>query len=207
MKLTKLSIEEAKELARKEWQHERMQEYLIKKYDFYKTEDGIIIEVQKANSLSINKTIWYDDELPKDEIPSRCLDNFIWENQHNCNRFDCYNREFNNSTKFYFCNQGNATSYIDYDAFRTGDVRCVIREITKEEMEDILSIYKEQKENYIKRLEKYFKRYAAYDFAFYTYRHISNCKRNIEKWKFWRHELRIAQNNNKYNRRFTFFMH
>lgn len=66
--ITKLNEKETKELAKKEWQDERMQEYLIKSYDFYKTNDGIIIEIEKASHLSINKTIWYDDELPADEI-------------------------------------------------------------------------------------------------------------------------------------------
>mgnify|MGYP003298849021 CR=1 FL=1 len=77
--ITKLTEEETKELARKAWASERMQEYLIKNYDFYKTNDGIIIEIEKASHLSIEKTIWYDDELPEDERPSASYENFILE--------------------------------------------------------------------------------------------------------------------------------
>ena len=163
--ITKLNEEETKELAKKEWHDERMQEYLIKNYDFYKTNDGIIIEIEKASHLSINKTIWYDDELPADEIPSASYENFILENEHHCNRYDNYLKELNQkTTTFYFCNQGNPTSYIDYDRYEDvyhyGKLRYSVREITKEEMEEILQLYKERKEAYLKRLERYYKRYG-----------------------------------------------
>lgn len=157
--ITKLTEQEKKIVAESEWKDKKMQEYLIKKYDYYKTSDGIIIEIQKANSLSINKTIWYDDELPNDLVPKLCFGNFEVENRHNCNRYDCYNREFHKHTKFYFCNGGGTISFIDYDRFNTGNIDYIKREITKEEMEEILSIYKEQKDNYIERLRKYYKRY------------------------------------------------
>lgn len=158
--IKKLNEDETKELAKKEWQDERMQEYLIKNYDFYKTNDGIIIEIEKPSHLSISKTIWYDDELPADEIPTASYENFILNNERNCNRYDCYSEELKRNTKFYFCNQGNIASYIDYDLFRTGDIRGIIREITAEEMQEILQLYKERKEIYLKRLERYFKRYG-----------------------------------------------
>ena len=87
------------------------------------------------------------DELPADKIPSASYENFILENEHHCNRFDKYTEEIKRGTKFYFCNQGNVGSYI-------------VREITKEEMEEILQLYKERKEAYLKRLERYFKRYG-----------------------------------------------
>lgn len=162
--IRKLNEEETKELAKKEWKDERMQEYLIKNYDFYKTNDGIIIEIEKASHLSINKTIWYDDELPENERPSASYENFILENEHHCNRYDRYTEEIKRRTKFYFCNQGNPISYIDYDSYQDtyhyGNLRYSIREITKEEMEEILQLYKERKENYLKRLERYYKRYG-----------------------------------------------
>lgn len=159
--ITKLTEEETKELARKEWASERMQEYLIKNYDFYKTNDGIIIEIEKASHLSIEKTIWYDDELPADEIPSASYENFILENIHHCNRYEHYTEEINRGTKLYFCNQGNVTSYIDYNRYYYDDnINGKIREITKEEMEEILQLYKERKDAYLKRLERYYKRYG-----------------------------------------------
>lgn len=163
--ITKLNEKETMEHAQKEWKDKRMQEYLIKNYDYYKTTDGIIIEIEKASHLPMNKTIWYDDELPENEIPSASYENFILENEHNCNRYDCYLDELNKkTTTFYFCNQGNPTSYIDYDRYEDvyhyGKLRYSIREITAEEMEEILQLYKEQKEAYLKRLERYYKRYG-----------------------------------------------
>lgn len=157
--IKKLNEKEAMEVAKKEWHDERMQEYLVKKYDFYKTNDDIIIEVEKASSLSIDKTIWYDDELPAEMIPTACFETFILENIHHCNRYDCYSEELKRNSKFYFCNQGNTTSYIDYDR-GLRDVVGIIREIKPQEMEEILQIYKERKENYLIRLERYFKRYG-----------------------------------------------
>ena len=159
--IRKLNEEETKELAKKEWKDERMQEYLIKNYDFYKTNDGIIIEIEKASHLSINKTIWYDDELPENERPSASYENFILENIHHCNRYEHYTQEIKKGKKFYFCNQGNVGSYIDYNRYYyCDDIQGKIREITKEEMEEILQLYKERKEAYLKRLERYFKRYG-----------------------------------------------
>lgn len=166
--IKKLSIEEVKDLASKEGhEDERMQEYLVNNYDYYKTTDEIIIEIEKPKHLSINKTIWYDDELPADEIPSASYENFIYANRHNCNRYKYYSEEISRKgTKFYFCKQDSNIGYIDYDRYEDyynyGKCRYSIREITKEEMQEILQLYKTQKEEYLKRLERYFKRYGKH---------------------------------------------
>jgi hypothetical protein len=166
MRLIKeLTQEEKIDFAKKEWKDISMQEYLLKNYDYYKTSDNIIIEIEKPSHLSIRKTIWYDDELPAEEIPTASYENFILNNEKNCNRYDCYLEELNKkTTTFYFCNQGNVVSYIDYDRYEDvyhyGKLRYGLREITKEEMDEILKLYKEQKEAYLKRLERYYKRYS-----------------------------------------------
>ena len=162
--IKELTEEEKIELAKKERQSERMQDYLLKNYNFYKTNDGIIFEIEKASHLSINKTIWYDDELPENERPSASYENFILENEHHCNRYDCYKQLIKKKTPFYFCKQLSNISYIDYatynDIFNYGGVKFAKREITKEEIEEILQLYRERKEAYLKRLERYYKRYG-----------------------------------------------
>ena len=159
--LKKLNEQETMELAQKEWSTEGMQKYLFQTYDFYKTNDGLIFEVQKANKLGINKTIWYDDELPTENIPRANFDNFVLNNTYNCDKYIYYAEEFNKNTKFYFCKNNSNISYIDYE-YRQSGVDNIIREISKEEMQEILGIYKQQRDAYINRLEKYYKRYGQH---------------------------------------------
>ena len=87
---TKLNLEETKELAAQLWNTPSMQEHIIDKYDFYKTNDGLILELEKVNKISIDKTLWYDDETEapeatenyfiiynKKNFPSRSLENYL----------------------------------------------------------------------------------------------------------------------------------
>ena len=48
---TKLIGEELRDLAKKLWDSESMQDFIIDKYDFYKTKDGLIIELEKVNKI------------------------------------------------------------------------------------------------------------------------------------------------------------
>ena len=50
---TKVVGEELRDLAKKLWDSESMQDYLIDKYDFYKTKDGLIIELEKVNKITM----------------------------------------------------------------------------------------------------------------------------------------------------------
>ena len=138
-----LNDEEKRQVVEQMWENVKMQDYVFKKYDFYKTNDNIIIEIERANSLPIIKTIWYYEGLPAKDRPTASYENFILENIHHCNRFDCYSEELKRNTKFYFCNQG--------------------REMTEEEKKDFFQLYKERKEAYLKRLERYFKRYSKHN--------------------------------------------
>ena len=155
--IVKLNEIETREVAEKEWKDKGMQEHLIKTYDYYKTDDGLIFEITKPSKLGMTTTIWYDDELPDDEVPTACYENFVLENGHNCNRYDCYKEQIERNNPLYFCNNNNLV-YIDYE-YRYGDVRNIVRQITKEEEKEILEIFKKQKEDYLVRLERYFKRY------------------------------------------------
>lgn len=157
--LKKLNEREVKEVVKKIWEDFKMREWTEKNYDFYKTEDELIIEVKKAKNLCIRKTIWYDDELPEEEIPNANLENFISYNEYNCNRYDFYKEYFDKSEKFYFI-KNDETVFIDYkDIYGEKNI---IREIKEDEKQDILEIYKNQKEQYIERLKKYFSKYNKY---------------------------------------------
>lgn len=158
--IIRLDEKESREVAKKEWKSEKMQEHLIKTYDFYKTEDGLVLEITKPSKLGMTTTIWYDDELPDDEVPSASYENFILENQHNCNRYDCYKEQIERNNPLYFC-KNNSFAYIDYE-YRWGDVRDIIREVTEDEKIELLEIFKNQKEEYLKRLDRYFKRYSKH---------------------------------------------
>ena len=79
--LRKLTPEETREVGKIHWPHdEGMVDFIVKTYDYYETQDGYHIEVEKANHFSIHKTMWYDDET---EGPSVTLNNFILYNIRN----------------------------------------------------------------------------------------------------------------------------
>ncbi len=156
--LKKATPEQALEIAKLEWNTQDMQDYLIKNYDFYLTEDKMIIEIEKASKLSITKELYYDDEY---DAPQVNFDNFLEYNKHNCNRYDYYNSERN--TQFYFCKQNANCVYIDKFAnYNMFEPLSSIREVTQDEFDDILEIYKKQKEQYLERLQKYFTRYGKH---------------------------------------------
>ena len=159
--LKELTEEEKIEFVKKEWENPNMQQWLLKNYDYYKTPDNYIIEIEKAAKLSITKTLYYDDEF---EAPEVNFDNFIEHNRHNCNRYDYYLEKANKTyNRFYFAKNGNLNNvcimvYSDFELSMNLYYEN-IRELLAEEKQDILELYKRQKEGYIKRLERYFKKY------------------------------------------------
>lgn len=158
--IVKLNEQETKEIAQKEWQDKGMQEHLIKNYDYYKTEDGLVFEVRKVSKLCIDTTIYYDDELPEDKIPTANYENFILENRRNCNRYEHYKEVVERNQTLYFCKNNNLV-YIDYE-YGLRDVIDIVREITKEEALEILDIFKKRREAYWTRLDRYYKRYGKH---------------------------------------------
>lgn len=156
------------EIVKADWKDEKMQAWLLKNYDYYITSDNHALEIEKPSKLSINKTIWYDDELPDDEAPKVNLQNFLYYNEKNCNHYDCYAEQHDRQHKFYLC-EGNSRklAYIDYDShFGNWDTpKNAIRELTEEEIKDILTIYKKQKDDYTERLKRYYNRYSNQIYA------------------------------------------
>ena len=168
--LKKLIPEEVGELAKKLWDSPRMQDFIIDKYDFYKTNDGLIIELEKVNKISIDKTMWYDDEQ---EDPGKNETNFLIYNRHNTpgRNLKAYLEEKENLQKngcasgrydykgIYFQNIRNDKNYMvgcswfdDKDYF--------VRYLTEEEQKDFIQLQQEREEKYIERLKKYYKRYG-----------------------------------------------
>ena len=162
--------EEVANIAKMEWASEKMQKFIIDKYDFIIIKEGYYIVLEKVNKLSIDKTMWYDDE---GEAPENCEENFIYYNMKNRNpmrNIEAYLEE-----KERLEENGCATGMYDYQGFyietyREGKKVYIsfydnttgrkIRYLTKEETKDFLKIMKARNEMYLERLKKYWKRYG-----------------------------------------------
>lgn len=174
--LKKLTSEEVEEIAKKLWDTEKMQEFIIDKYDFYKTNDGLIIELEKVNKISITKTLWYDDEQ---EDPGKSEANFLIYNRYNTpgRNLEAYLEEKENLqkngcasgrydyngiyfTQQYYSNDKISNNIVSCNWFDEKDDRFFIRYLTEDETNDFIQLEKERKEQYIERLKKYYKRYG-----------------------------------------------
>jgi hypothetical protein len=127
--LKELTEEEKVEFAKSEWKQKSMQDWLIKNYDFYKTVDGNIIEIDKPSKLSLTNELWYDDEY---EAPEINFDNFVEENRHNCNRYDYYLEKANKIyNKFYFVNKScsSLVKYLASPSFKFSSNKIPAKEI------------------------------------------------------------------------------
>lgn len=169
--LTELTEEEKQDLAKKIWNSEDMQKYLLETYDFYKTQDGLIIELQKVKKITIDKTMYYDDEYEAPEVSEK---NFI---NYNGSNIPGRNLENYLEEKEKLQTQGCATGRYDYQGIyfvvnysnRDNVVSCnwmdeknntFKRYLTKEEETDFIELQQERKNQYIERLKKYFKKYG-----------------------------------------------
>ena len=175
--LTKLNEEEAKEVARSLWQDSHMQDYLIEKYDYYKTQDNLIMEFEKINKISIEKTMYYDDEY---EAPDKTENNFIWYNRHNAPayRLDEYLKErenlknngcaiggydykgiyllgsYNDNKNMVYCSWADRNNNYFRGEFK--------RYFTPEEEKAYIELINDRNEQYIQRLKRYWKRYGKH---------------------------------------------
>lgn len=170
--LVELNTQEKQEIASELWKDPKMQQYLIDKYDFYKTNDGLIIELEKVSKISIDKTMYYDDET---EAPEVTENNFILYNRHN---IPGRNLEVYLEEKEKLQTIGCATGLYDYKGlyFETSysnsekmvccswhdEKHYFKRYLTAEEQNDYIELMKQRKEQYIERLKKYWKRYGQH---------------------------------------------
>lgn len=166
-----LNNDEKLELAKQLWSTPNMQEYLVDKYDFYITKDNLIIELEKVNKITIDKTMYYDDET---EAPEVTENNFILYNRFN---IPGRNLEEYLEEKMRLQTIGCASGRYDYQGiyFTKINDKCVacdwnsehderffIRYLTSEEEKEYIELMNERKEKYIERLKKYFKRYGKH---------------------------------------------
>nr|DAT76249.1 MAG TPA: hypothetical protein [Caudoviricetes sp.] len=160
--LTPLTEEEKINFAKSEWQDPKMQDFILKQYNYYKTTDGFIFEIEKASKLSITKTLYYDDEYDAPEIN---FENFEWHNKFNCNKYDHLKEKAEHEyNKFYFAINGNLKNvYVnvmnDWEFKENQFCEKITRELTADEKQDILTLYKQQKDEYTTRLQKYWNKY------------------------------------------------
>ncbi len=166
-----LTNDEALEVAKSLWASENMQKYLVDTYDFYTTKDGLIIELTKVKKLTIDKTMYYDDEQ---EAPETTENNFIIYNRYNVpeHNLNDYLEE-----KERLLTMGCATGRYDYNGiyfrlnYTNNDkiVNCnwsddkdqyFKRYLTEDEQNEYIELVKERQAQYQERLKKYYKRYG-----------------------------------------------
>lgn len=168
-----LTNEEALEVAKTIWSSPKMQDYLIKKYDFYKTNDGLIIELEKVNKISIDKTIYYDDETEapkitennfiiynKSNMPARSLENYLEEKERLLNN-GCATGKYDYNGIYFKLNYINNDKIVCFDWFDEKD-KYFKRYLTEDEQKEYIELMKNRQNEYINRLKKYFKRYGKH---------------------------------------------
>lgn len=167
---TKVTGEELKELAKKLWDSESMQDYIIDKYDFYKTKDGLIIELEKVNKITIDKTIWYDDETEAPEKtetffinynmsnePSRSLSNYL-EEAERLKTNGCASGRYDYQGIYFVEHYTKNSEVVSCNWFDEKD-KYFKRYLTNEEQQEFIELMEDRKQQYIERLKTYFKRY------------------------------------------------
>ena len=133
---------------------------VINSYILFKTSDNFII-VYRVESPSIQKTLWFDDELP---IPNLTEELFL---SYNLKYFRTIKSEYQDKTFIYNAyykseNPYNCVICSQYGYFDKVEDKTFKRWLTEEEEETILSIDEEIKQNFIKRLKNYYKRYKEH---------------------------------------------
>jgi hypothetical protein len=167
---TKVVGEELKELAKKLWDSESMQDFIIDKYDFYKTKDGLIIELEKVNKITIDKTIWYDDETEAPEKtetffinynmsnePSRSLSNYL-EEAERLKTNGCASGRYDYQGIYFVEHYTKNSEVVSCNWFDEKD-KYFKRYLTNEEQQEFIELMEDRKQQYIERLKTYFKRY------------------------------------------------
>ena len=143
----------------------------FKRYNIYMLNDGYYFIVD--TKPSIDRELWYDDETPE---PSKSLDLFIKNNMSNLKfNFDDWVKEQNDlKTKGCCSGRIELKPFINSNYANSNEVYLVfyeycgnsrrnettIRDLTGEEIKEILKIAEELKKDYIERLTKYYNKYG-----------------------------------------------
>lgn len=168
MEFKKLEKEEIKKQLM-ERESERFAEYLVSNNDYYATKDGYYIEIEKANKLSIEKTIYYDDET---EAPKINFENFKNYNDAVFARLEYLKEKASLAYEHFYlahnsiCDEKNAHVVVLDNWADDLRKQYIIRELTHEEKVDYLIIMEKRANDYLERLKKYYNRYQ---------KHITTC--------------------------------
>ena len=163
--------EEKRQLASILWAKNDMIDYICSTYDYYITNDNYFIEIHKPNKLSIHKTMWYDDETEGPEEnennfilynmglnnPARMLEDYLKEKEH-LEKYGSASGRYDYNG-IYIVKNRDEVNTVSYN-FTDEKNKYFIRYLTKEEEQDLINIIKENKEKYIERLKRYYKRYG-----------------------------------------------
>ena len=170
-KLKELNEKEKIEIVKKLWESDSMQKYVLDKYDFFKTEDNLILELEKVKKIEIKKVLYYDDEF---EVPEITLENFINFNKGNMpfRNLDNYlemkkqlNEQGFTSGRYdyngiYFQNNNINLDFMVMINFQDEKDKYFKRYLTEEEEKELIELAKERQKQFLERLTKYFKRYS-----------------------------------------------
>ena len=143
----------------------------FKRYNIYMLDDGYYFVVD--TKLEIDNTLWYDDEM---EEPKKSLDLFIRHNMSNLRfNFDDW-VEARNDLKTIGCCSGRfeLKPFINLNYSNSNEVYLVfyeycgnsrrdkttVRDLTNDEIDEILKIAEDLKKDYIERLTKYYNKYG-----------------------------------------------
>lgn len=168
-----LNEDEALEVAKTLWSTPDMQKYLVDKYEFYKTNDDLVIELKKVNKITIDKTMYYDDETEAPEItennfiiynrsnvPEHSLNNYLEEKEALITR-GCASGRYDYKGIYFRLNYNNNDKVVNCNWFDEKD-QFFKRYLTEEEQKDYIDLVKARQDQYIERLKKYFKRYGKH---------------------------------------------
>lgn len=143
----------------------------FKRYDLYMFDDGYYFIVD--TKPSIDKILYYDDEM---EEPKKSLDLFIKNNMRNLEfNFDDWVEDMK-EFKMCGCHSGRFESkpFINLNYSNSNEIclcfyeyfgnsrrnQTTVRDLTDEEIKEILKIAEELKKDYIERLTKYYNKYG-----------------------------------------------
>lgn len=141
------------------WGGEKWKNEQLKKHYFFRTRDGFEIAIENEKYISIDKDLWFDDELP---IPEKSKRLFIEYNLRKC--YDVNDAKKMFFMQAYYGKHENVvhikTIYYmnDYEFEKRQEY--FKRDLTEEEMKEYLKIRSLIKTKYIERLDKYFDKYG-----------------------------------------------
>ena len=141
--IKKLNKKQTEKFVCENWEDEDLQEYIIKTCDFFITSDKLILQIDKAENLSIDFSILYNNK-------QTTLDEFV---KYNTSNFTNIFKSLNGGNLHFIATE-DATTYLANCNSQDEDA---IRKATAEELQELISIYENQKQQYIERLKEYYK--------------------------------------------------